>query len=228
MTEQTGKKPRVAAIVPAYNEEKTIAGVLKVLLRAKELDEIIVACDGSTDETATIARQFKVRVLDSERRGKGQAMRNAVKQTNAEIIAFFDADLLGLAAEHVSQLVEPVLNGEAAMVVGIRDRWGENPLTLVKIDPLLALGGERAMKRSVFENIPERFIQGFAVETALNYYCQQNKLPVRYVKLKGLDIVMKEKKVGFFKGFWERIEMHWHIRKMRFLMKQHKEEFKKA
>jgi glycosyltransferase involved in cell wall biosynthesis len=222
------KKPKVAAIVPAFNEEKTVANTLQVLVRAKELDEIIVACDGSTDRTAEISRGFGVRVLDAERKGKGQAMRNAVRQTEARIVAFFDADLLGLRTEHVSQLIGPVLKDEAVMSVGIRDRLGETPPFILKFDPLLAFGGERAMKREVIENIPERFIQGFAVETALNYYCYVNELPVRYVKLKGLKIVMKEGKVGFFRGFWERIEMHWHIRKMRVLMKRHKEEFIKS
>ncbi len=226
--EQIKKKLKVAAIVPAYNEEKAIGNVLEQLLKAKELDEIILACDGSTDKTAEIGMSFGVKVLKSPKEGKGQAMREAVEQTDAEIIAFFDADLIGLVPEHVSQLVEPILKNEAAMVVGIRDRLGETPSFLIKIDPLLAFGGERALKRSIFESVPEKFGQGFAIETALNYYCKLNKLPVLYVKLKGLDIVMKEKKVGMVKGFWERLEMHWYIRKMRFLMKRHKEEFKKS
>jgi len=224
--EQIKKKLKIVAIVPAYNEEKTIGNVLKQLLKAKELDEIILACDGSTDKTAEIGRNFNVRVLESPKEGKGQTMREAVAKTDAEIIAFFDADLIGLIPEHVSQLVEPILRNEAAMVVGIRDRAGETPPFLLKIDPLLAFGGERALKRSIFESVPEKFGQGFAIETALNYYCKLNKLPVLHVKLKGLDMVMKEKKVGMVKGFWERLEMHWYIRKMRFLMKRHKEEFR--
>ena len=150
--EQIKKKLKIVAIVPAYNEEKTIGNVLKQLLKAKELDEIILACDGSTDKTAEIGRNFNVRVLESPKEGKGQTMREAVAKTDAEIIAFFDADLIGFIPEHVSQLVEPILRNEAAMVVGIRDRAGETPPFLLKIDPLLAFGGERALKRSIFES----------------------------------------------------------------------------
>jgi len=194
------KKIKVAAIVPAYNEGKTIGNVLKTLKLAKEIDEIIVVSDGSTDQTAQISKSFGVRVLEGpEREGKGEAMQKGVKNTDADIIVFFDADLIGLSSEHVSQLVQPILKGEAEMVVGIRDRIGETPLFLLKIDPLLAFGGERALKREIFENLPERFSRGFEIETALNFYCQVNKILVKYVKLKGLKMIIKEKKYGFLK-----------------------------
>jgi len=222
------KKIKVAAIVPAYNEGKTIGNVLKTLKLAKELDEIIVVSDGSTDQTAQISKSFGVRVLEGpEREGKGKAMQKGVKNTDADIIVFFDADLIGLTPEHVSQLVQPSLKGEAEMVVGIRDRIGETPLFLLKIDPLLAFGGERALKREIFENLPERFSRGFEIETALNFYCQVNKLLVKYVKLKGLKMIIKEKKYGFLKGFWERLKMEFKIFKVRILLLFHKKEFQK-
>jgi glycosyltransferase involved in cell wall biosynthesis len=222
------KKTKVAAIVSAYNEEKTIGNVLKTLKLAKELDEIIVVTDGSTDKTAQISKSFGSEVLEGpERTGKGNAMKKGVKSTNADIIVFFDADLIGLTTEHVSLLVQPVLKNEAGMAVGIRDRIGETPLFLLKIDPLLAFGGERALKREIFENLPERFSQGFEIETALNFYCQVNKIPVKYVKLKGLKMIIKEKKYGFLKGFWERIKMEFKIFKVRILLLFHKKEFQK-
>lgn len=228
MEEERGK-PKVAAIVPAYNEAATIGNVLKALLVAKEIDEIIVVSDGSTDQTAQISKSLGVKVLENPNRmGKGKAMRRGVESTQAEIISFFDADLIGLTPEHVSQLVQPVLKKEAAMVVGIRDRLGETPLFLLKIDPLLAFGGERALKREIFENLPEKFSRGFEIETALNFYCQVNKLSVKYVKLKGLKMVIKEKKYGLLKGFWERLKMEWEILKMRILLLRHKKEFKKT
>lgn len=221
-------KLKVAAIVPAYNEEKTIGNVLKALKLAKELDEIIVVSDGSTDKTAKISKSLGVKVLEgSKREGKGRAMRKGVKETDAEIIVFLDADLVGLVPEHISQLVQPILKGEAEMVVGIRDRIGETPLFLLKIDPLLAFGGERALKREIFENVPEKFSQGFEIETALNFYCKINKIPVKYVKLKGLKMVIKEKKYGIVKGFLERIKMEFRIFKARILLLFHKSDFLK-
>jgi len=227
MNETLGK-PKVAAIVPAYNEERTIANVLKQLISAKELDEIIVVSDGSTDKTAQVSKSFGVKFLEGiERAGKGKAMKKGVKSTDAEIIVFFDADLIGLTPEHVSLLVQPILKGGAEMVVGIRDRIGETPLFLLKIDPLLAFGGERALKREIFENLPERFSRGFEIETTLNFYCQVNKLLVKYVKLKGLKMIVKEKKYGLIKGLWERLKMEREMVKIRILLLFHKKEFKK-
>jgi glycosyltransferase involved in cell wall biosynthesis len=222
------EKQKVAAIVPAYNEERTIGNVLKILKLAKEIDEIIVVSDGSTDKTAQIGKSFGVRVLEGPKReGKGRAMRKGVESTDAKIIAFFDADLIGLIPEHITQLIQPILKNEAEMVVGIRDRIGETPLWLLKIDPLLAFGGERTMKREIFENLPERFSQGFEIETALNFYCKINKIKVKYVKLKGLKMVIKERKYGFLKGFLERIKMEREMIKIRFLLLLHKKEFQK-
>jgi glycosyltransferase involved in cell wall biosynthesis len=221
------KKLKVAAIVPAYNEEKTVVDVLKTLTSSKELDEIIVVSDGSTDKTAQISKSFEVKVLEgAERTGKGMAMKKGVKSTSAEIIVFFDADLIGLIPEHVSLLVQPILEDEADMVVGIRDRIGETPLFLLKIDPLLAFGGERCLKREIFEKLPERFSRGFEIETAMNFYCQINKLLTKYVKLKNLKMIIKEKKYGWLKGFPERLKMHWEMLKIRILLLSHKSEFK--
>jgi len=152
-------------------------------------------------------------------------MKEGVRSTEAEIIVFFDADLIGLKTEHISLLIQPVLKNKAAMSVGLRERWGGLPKFFVNIDPLLALGGERAMRRFVFENIPERFIQGFAVETALDYYCQKKKLPVSYVELKGLNVIIKERKWGLLRGFLNRIKMISQLIRIRFLILINRKEF---
>ncbi len=219
---------KVTAIVPALNEEKTVGSVLKTLLNSSELDEIILADGGSDDRTPEIGEELGVRVLrPGKMPGKGEVMKKGIESTDAEIIVFFDADLLGLKVEHVSLLVQPVLRGDAAMCVGLRGRLGGLPKIVAKIDPIGGvIGGERAMKRFVFENIPEKFIQGFAVETALNYYCKKNKLAVKLVELEGLDIVIKEKKWGFWKGFLNRIKMMWELFKIRILILLYSEKFK--
>ncbi|MFH1656173.1 MAG: glycosyltransferase [Candidatus Nealsonbacteria bacterium] len=219
---------KVSAIVSALNEEKTVGNVLKILLQSEILDEVILVDGGSDDRTVEIGRKLGARVLTPGKMpGKGEVMKVGVESTDAEIIAFFDADLLGLRPEHASLIVEPVLKGEVAMCVGLRGRLGGMPKIMAKIDPIGGvIGGERAMKRSVFENIPFKFIKGFAVETSLNYYCRKNKLPVRLVDLEGLDIVIKEKKWGFWKGFLNRIKMTWQLQKIKVLILLHGNEFK--
>mgnify|MGYP001415364370 FL=1 len=62
----------VSAIIPAYNEEKTIGGVLRTIKSVSLITEIIVISDGSTDGTAQIARNYGAHVIElSENIGKG-------------------------------------------------------------------------------------------------------------------------------------------------------------
>jgi glycosyltransferase involved in cell wall biosynthesis len=211
---------KIAAIVPALNEEKNIARVLKILLKSKKLNEIIVVDDGSIDKTAQIAKKMGAKVINlTETKGKGEAMQQGVKSTDAEIILFFDADLISLSLEHISLLLKPILKNETVMTIGLReDRWLKLRKILVKIDPLLIISGQRAIRRFVFEKLSKKFIQGYMVEIALNYCCQEKKLPVKYVKLKGLDIVIKEKKWGLIKGFINRLKMFYQLFKIRILI----------
>ena len=118
---------RAAAIVPAYNEESTVAKVLEVLVTVPEIDEVILVNDGSTDRTSEIAASIPgVRVIDlPENRGKAYAMLKGARSTDAEVLVYFDADLIGLKPEHVIALLEPVLKQEVAMTYGVftDGRW---------------------------------------------------------------------------------------------------------
>ena len=157
--------------------------------------------------------------------GKGNAMRRGLEATDAKIITFFDADLIGLSEQHISLLAEPMKKENIEMCIGIRDRFLGLPKFIAKVDPLMAISGERAVRRDLFERIPDKFFQGFAVETALNYSCSARKIPVKYVVLKDLKIITKEKKWGFLKGFFSRLKMMWQIIRIRFIILFHKNEF---
>ena len=68
--------PKIAAIIPAYNEEKRIAEVLKAIKNVPLIDETIVVDDGSTDKTESVAKNQNVTVLRSEKNGgKGAALK---------------------------------------------------------------------------------------------------------------------------------------------------------
>jgi len=90
--------PDVSIIVPAYNEEKTLAKTVDSLLDLdypKDKLEIIIVNDGSTDRTLEIAGQYKekgVIVLDKENGGKGSAMNLGIENASGELIASMDAD----------------------------------------------------------------------------------------------------------------------------------------
>ena len=197
--------PLVAAIVPAFNEEATIGPVLKVLIASSILDEVIVVSDGSTDRTVEIAKDLGVTVVEHKvNQGKGATMLDGVRQAKSPIIVFFDADLRGLTTDHVFKLVTPVISGEKAMNVGIRDR-GRLISSLGKYLPLIS--GERALLREIIEKVPEELLKGFMVESALNHYCRTRKLVFGTVILNGLSIRRKYEKVGMVKGVWGYIKM---------------------
>src|SRR3989344_3387909 len=90
--------PAVSVIVPAYNEEKTLAKTVSSLLRMdypKDKIEVIVVDDGSKDRTYEIAKGFsdkRVRVFKKENGGKGSAINLGIGKARGEFVAVLDAD----------------------------------------------------------------------------------------------------------------------------------------
>jgi len=207
---------KIAAIIPALNEEAYVANVLKVILDSGYFREIILVDDGSTDKTWKIGRDLGVKVVRLKKiGGKSNAVRQGLKKTKADIIALFDADLIGLTKSHISTLLESVISGKYDMCVGIRGRMYGLPKLIASIDSHLAIGGERVLKRGIIETLPESLTKEYALESALNCFCKKNNFSVKQVMLKNLDHVSKEKKWGWRKGFIKRIKMTGQIIKTR-------------
>jgi glycosyltransferase involved in cell wall biosynthesis len=204
---------RIAAVVPAYNEEARIGPVLRALLAAPELAEIIVVNDGSQDGTAAVARQFPtVRALDlPENRGKGAAMHCGALASEAELILFLDADLIGLRPEHVTDLLRPVLDGEAAMTVGVF-RGGRLATDLSHF-LVSYISGQRALSRELFLAIPGIAAARSGVETTITRHVKRRGLRVHKVAMQGVTHPMKEEKLGTLPGFKARLKMYWEIGK---------------
>jgi polyisoprenyl-phosphate glycosyltransferase len=120
----------VCCIVPAYNEEKRIGGVLEVLAESPLLDQIVVVNDGSTDDTSEIVGRFnRVTLIEQVNKGKGDALLAGVRVSKHPLLVFCDADLEGLKQEHLVQIIEPVRSGEFRLVVGSQEFSGGKPLT---------------------------------------------------------------------------------------------------
>lgn len=94
---QLKKLPFVTFIIPAFNEEKTIAKTIESVLESdypKDLLQVIVVDDGSVDATSKIAKSFGKRVLLLRQKngGKGRALNNGLAHARGEFIATLDAD----------------------------------------------------------------------------------------------------------------------------------------
>ncbi len=200
-----------AAIIPAYNEEKTIGAVIDVLTQCSLIDQIIVVSDGSTDRTVHIALSYEnVEVIELlENRGKGGAIKAGLDHTDAGVLLFLDADLIGLKPTHVAALLQPVLEGEAAMTIGVFEKGRVATDIAQKMAPFLS--GQRALRRELLEQIPDFDLSRFGAEVALHRYVEEHNIPVLQVTLPDLSHVMKEEKMGLWKGLSARGKMYWEI-----------------
>lgn len=197
---------KIAAIVPAYNEEETLAEVLSVLQSTLAIQEILVVSDGSTDGTVEIARSLKLRAIHlRENHGKGTAMAVGVAHTDAEILLFVDGDILNLSGSLLEQLMAPVLAGASDMNVGIRNRGTIVNSIQQRTGPLLS--GIRCLRREVFEAVPESHREGFAIETGLNWACHELGMRTTTIVMHNLRHLVKEKKRGLWRGVKARVRM---------------------
>lgn len=199
----------LAVIIPAYNEADNIARVVRVFVAMPQCSEVIVVDDGSADHTSEEAKKAGARVIRQNNQGKGVAMHSGVQATNASLIFFADADLVGFTTEHVQNLITPVSRGSAVMTVGLRDRGVFLTTVLPHIAPVL--GGERVMKREVFEALSGSASKDFGIETIMNAYCAKKRLPVQYIPMWGVTQIIKEKKYGIWRGFLARMRMVYQI-----------------
>ena len=117
--------PRIDVIIPAFNEEKSIAHVLADI-PAGLVREVVVVDNKSSDQTGEVARAAGATVLREERPGYGHAclrgMAHCFGRPAAEqpdIIVFLDGDYSDYP-EQMPELVAPLLRGEADLVIGSR------------------------------------------------------------------------------------------------------------
>jgi len=199
---------KVAAIVPAFNEGARIVNVLAAILESDLIDEILVVSDGSEDDTAEIAAAVpRVRVIELETNvGKGGAMAAGAAATRCDVLLFVDADLIGLRANHVDGIVRPILEGRCEMCVGVfrGGRIGSN--AGMRISPLLS--GQRAMRRELFEAVPNLAHLRMGVEIALNETAKRRRARIVRVVLSGVSNCLKEEKLGLVEGLRARGRMY--------------------
>ena len=90
------KKPAVSVVIPAYNEEKQIAACISAIQHQRfSLPYEIIVCDNaSTDRTADIAKQYKVKVVSEKRKGVAYASATGITASTAPIICMTDADTM--------------------------------------------------------------------------------------------------------------------------------------
>ena len=231
--ETVATAPRCAAIIPAYNEAGRITNVLKSIAAARYVDELIVVTDGCDDTTADEAHGFaawfaqnapqdrlprpEIRIFELKQNiGKGGAMTHGAMLTDAEVLLFLDADLIGLQTSQVDAMLEPMCHPDPArradMTLGLfgAARGGLMGWWLSFCHrKIAAITGQRAIRRDVFLAVPDLTRSRFGVETAITRYVRHAwKLRVAEVPLHGVTHPIKEEKIGVFRGVRYRLAMY--------------------
>lgn len=190
-----------SCIIPAYNEWPRIAKVLRTVLDAQHIDEVLVINDGSTDDTKKMIDAVdypKLTKIHLEKNGgKAQAIMHGIQKAQWEYIVFIDADLLGLTPKHIDALILPVINHESDVTLSIR----ENSLGLYRWMGSDFVSGERVVPKSLFHDT-QYYTEGygFGLEVKMNEKILEQWLRIKNIFLPGVITPRKSDKMGYIKG----------------------------
>lgn len=196
----------VTIILPAFNEAKTIQNTIRSFINAHPRARIVVIDNASTDDTAKIANatfkklQFSGSVLYEARKGKGYAIRKSFSLIESDIYIISDADST-YPAHQIKELIKPLLDDEADMVVGDRHSLGNyskenkrqfhsfgNKLVNFSVNLFFGsklndiMSGYRALNRDIVKNYPV-LVDGFQIETDLTLFALDKRFRIKEVPI---------------------------------------------
>jgi len=166
----------LSVIIPALNEEKTIANVVSFCLRNPLVNEVIVVDDTSEDDTAILSARAGAKVIISAQRGKGISMKEGIDASSNNLLIFLDGDIDPYPEETINLLTQPLLQDEADFVKGTFSRNAGRVTELVA-KPLLdiffpgladftqPLSGMIAGRKSFFKRI--HFFNDYGVDIGI-------------------------------------------------------------
>jgi phosphoserine phosphatase len=166
----------ITVIIPALNEEGTIATVVQLALQSANVTEVIVVDDKSMDNTIEEARKAGASIITSTRLGKGASMKDGVLVAKNEIITFLDADITTYPVNIIALLTDPIIRKHTDFVKSCFSRQAGRVTELVA-KPLLSilypdfpafwqpLSGMIAGKKSLFQKID--FEEGYGVDIGI-------------------------------------------------------------
>ena len=171
-----GSDKSVSIVIPAYNEEATVAKVVSVALKLSYVTEVIVVDDGSTDRTVEEAESAGATVISHiMNEGKGTAIKTGFKNSHGNIVAFIDADISNFTSEKIDKIIRPILEDQTD-ITKTKFARESGRVTELTAKPLLGfffpelnyeqpLSGQFAGKRSALNKI--RFEKDYGVDVGI-------------------------------------------------------------
>jgi glycosyltransferase involved in cell wall biosynthesis len=185
------RAPRIAVVIPCYNEEQSIGKVVRDFAAALPEAEIYVYDNNSSDRTAEIAQAHGAIVRREVRQGKGNVVRRMFADVEADVYVMVDGDDTYDAAS-ARRLVAELVNKQLDMVTCARTsaweryrrghRFGNILLTSLVTsvfgrDTEDLLSGYRAFSRRFVKSFP-LLTTGFEIETELTVHALDMRVPV--------------------------------------------------
>ncbi|WP_026894089.1 glycosyltransferase family 2 protein [Clostridiisalibacter paucivorans] len=175
------EKNNIIALIPVFNEEKTIRNTILGIINLKIIDRILVIDDGSTDNTIEKIKDLNVKIIKLKKNmGKGYAIKKGLESLyniNFSYLVLLDGDLSNTSKE-ILKLLKPVLDKKADVSIAKITANKKGGLGLVKslakygtyfytkctLESVLS--GQRVYKKEVINNI-HYIPNGYGVETAM-------------------------------------------------------------
>src|SRR6266702_2008526 len=192
----TSAQPRIAVLVPCYNEEAAVATVVADFRTALPSAEVYVYDNNSRDRTAAVAREAGAIVRSERRQGKGHVVRRMFADVEADIYVLVDGDAT-YDPPSAPRMIDKLLDEHLDMVVGLRidqsqaayrlgHRTGNRMLTgflawTFGRDFQDILSGYRVFSRRFVKSFPV-LSDGFEIETELAVHALELSLPVAEVE----------------------------------------------
>jgi glycosyltransferase involved in cell wall biosynthesis len=192
----TAASPRIAVLVPCYNEEAAVAAVVKGFRQALPAAQIYVYDNNSRDRTADVAREAGAEVRVERRQGKGHVVRRMFADIDADVYVLVDGDAT-YDAPSAPRMIDRLLAEHLDMVVGLRvdqeqaayrrgHRTGNWMLTSFLSSVFGQafkdiLSGYRVFSRRFVKSFPV-LSDGFEIETELTVHALELAMPVAEVE----------------------------------------------
>jgi glycosyltransferase involved in cell wall biosynthesis len=195
-TQAEPAQPRIAVLVPCFNEEAAVATVIADFRKALPAAQIFVYDNNSSDRTVAVAREAGAEVRSERRQGKGHVVRRMFADVDADIYVLVDGDATYDAAS-APRMIDALLTDHLDMVVGFRVdqaeaayRTGHRTGNLMLTSFLASvfgqafkdiLSGYRVFSRRFVKSFPV-LSDGFEIETELSVHALELALPVTEIE----------------------------------------------
>ncbi|CAN5310280.1 glycosyltransferase family 2 protein [soil metagenome] len=220
---------QLSVIVPVFNEEGTVLLALNKLVREKDVFQIIIVDDGSTDRSSELIVSFlksafqkndalakKILLLRQKNQGKGSAIKTGLKRVTGNYVLIQDADC-EYDPKDISRLVAPIKKGKVHVVYGSRFKgihlnilfWNRIANSFLNFLVNILYGTSLSDLETCYKIIPTSLFramrlrsQGFDIEPEITCKLLKKRIPIFEVPISYMGRDFSEgKKITWRDGF---------------------------